>query len=69
MAKCDKAGHKTVADHLRDLIRNEDNRRQVQKVFGLEAEPALPPTLTSLLDAIEEAHKGTLINPHGAAEI
>ena len=60
MARHDKAGHQTVADSLRELIRNEDNRRQVQKAFGLEAEPELPPTLASLLDAIRPTREPTL---------
>lgn len=60
MTKRDKAGHKTVADHLLELIRNEDNRHQVRQAFGLEVDPELPPTLASLLDAIEDAHKETL---------
>lgn len=57
MAKDDKAVHKTAVSLLA-LIRNEDNRRRVQKAFGLEAEPEVPPSLTSLLDAIEKARKG-----------
>lgn len=69
MAKRDKAGHKTVADTLQELIRSEDNRRQVRKAFGLEVEPGLPPTLASLLAAVEEAHKETLNRPHEPVQI
>ncbi|MEV8883250.1 MULTISPECIES: hypothetical protein [Mesorhizobium] len=69
MAKRDKAGHKTVADSLQELIRNEDNRRQVRKAFRLEVEPELPPTLASLLDAIEVAHQETLNYPDEAVEV
>lgn len=69
MAKRDKAGHKTVADHLLELIRNEDNRHQVRQAFGLEVDPELPPALASLLDAIEDAHKETLNYPHEPVEI
>ncbi|MCF6127331.1 MULTISPECIES: hypothetical protein [Mesorhizobium] len=69
MTKRDKAGHKTVADHLLELIRNEDNRHQVQQAFGLEVDPELPPTLASLLDAIEEAHQETLNYPDEAVEV
>ncbi|MGX7877245.1 hypothetical protein ACVDG5_035640 [Mesorhizobium sp. ORM6] len=60
MAKRDKAGQMTAADSLRELIGNEENRRQVRRVFGLDVDPGLPPTLASPLDAIEEARKGTL---------
>ncbi|RWM77184.1 MAG: hypothetical protein EOR81_19305 [Mesorhizobium sp.] len=57
MAKRDKAGHKSVADAVRELIGTEDNRRHVNKLFGLTVEPELPPTLASLLEAIGKASR------------
>lgn len=70
MAKRDKAGHKTVADHLRESIRNGDNRRDIQKAFGLTVDPELPPTLASLLDAIDQAQKAaTQEVPDGPAAV
>lgn len=55
MAKRDRAGHKTLADAVRELIGTEDNRRPVHKLLGLAVDPELPPTLASLLEAIGEA--------------
>lgn len=69
LAKRDNAGHKTVADSLQELIRNEDNRRQVRRAFRLEVEPELPPTLASLLDVIEQARQETLNYPHEPPEV
>ncbi|RUX98104.1 MULTISPECIES: hypothetical protein [unclassified Mesorhizobium] len=60
MTKRDKAGHNTVADSLRELIRKEDNRRPVQKLFGLTVEPEVSPTLASLLLAIDQVQQGSL---------
>ncbi|AZO41470.1 hypothetical protein EJ076_10260 [Mesorhizobium sp. M7D.F.Ca.US.005.01.1.1] len=58
MTKHDKAGHKTVADSLRELIRDADNRHHVQKHFRLSVEPELSPTLALLLFAIDQAQQG-----------
>ncbi|CAH2401033.1 hypothetical protein [Mesorhizobium escarrei] len=57
MAKRDKAGHNTLADAVRELIGTEDNRRHVNKLFGLTVEPELTPTLASLLEAIGKASR------------
>ncbi|MCF6119147.1 hypothetical protein L2449_20040 [Mesorhizobium muleiense] len=57
MAKRDKAGHKTLADAVREFINDEDNRPHVRKLLGLEVEPELPPTLASLLEAIGRASR------------
>ncbi|WP_287071924.1 hypothetical protein [Mesorhizobium sp.] len=40
MAKRDRDGHKTLAEAVRELIGTEDNRRHVNKLFGLKVEPA-----------------------------
>ncbi|RWM87800.1 MAG: hypothetical protein EOR84_28875 [Mesorhizobium sp.] len=55
MAKRDKAGHKPLADAIRQFIGAEDNRHHVHKLLGLEVEPELPPSLASLLEAIGKA--------------
>jgi hypothetical protein len=55
MAKRDRAGHKTLAEAVRELIGTEDHRRHVQRMIGLKVEPELPPTLASLLEAIGKA--------------
>lgn len=54
MTKRDKAGHKSLADAVRELIGTEDNRRHVHKLFG-PVETELTPTLASLLEAIGKA--------------
>jgi hypothetical protein len=51
----ERAGHKTPADAVRELIGTEDNRRHVHKLLGLAVDPELPPTLASLLEAIGKA--------------
>jgi hypothetical protein len=57
MAKRDAAGHKTLADAVRQFITNEDNRPHVHKLLGLEVEQELTPTLASLLEAIDRARR------------
>ncbi|MER8480912.1 hypothetical protein [Mesorhizobium sp. M1163] len=54
MTKRDKAGHKSLADAVRELIGTEDNRRHVEKLFG-PVETELTPTLALLLEAIGKA--------------
>lgn len=54
MIKRDIAGHKSLADAVRELIGTEDNRRHVQKLFGPVA-TELSPTLASLVEAIGKA--------------
>ncbi|MCF6114139.1 hypothetical protein [Mesorhizobium muleiense] len=57
MAKRDKDGHKTLAEAVREFIKSEDNRPHVHKLLGLEVEPELPPTLASLLEAIDRSKR------------
>ncbi|MER8439686.1 hypothetical protein NKH36_12845 [Mesorhizobium sp. M1312] len=57
MAKRDRAVHKSLAEAVRELIVTEDNRRHINKLFGLNVEAELPPTLVSLLEAIGKASR------------
>jgi hypothetical protein len=40
------------------MIRDEQNRRALQKLLGLEVDPELPLNFVSLLEALEEAEEG-----------
>jgi hypothetical protein len=40
------------------MIRDEQNRRALHKLLGLEVDPVLPLTFVSLLKALEEAEEG-----------
>lgn len=42
---------------LRSMIREEKNRRALQKLLGLEVDPVLPLNFVSLLKALEEAEE------------
>ncbi|RWQ28344.1 hypothetical protein [Mesorhizobium sp.] len=58
MSNRDKAGQKpSLAEAIRQFINDEDNRPHVHKLLGLEVEPELPPTLASLLEAIDRAKR------------
>lgn len=48
MATRERAGHKTLADAVRELIGTKDNRRHVHKLLGLAVDPKLPPKLRGL---------------------
>ncbi|MER8956496.1 hypothetical protein NKH98_28045 [Mesorhizobium sp. M0833] len=58
MTKKNKAGHPSVSKAFRKLIHSEDNRRHMHKLLRLAVEPELPPTLASLLAAIDLAKQG-----------
>ncbi|WP_366513050.1 DUF1403 family protein [Mesorhizobium sp.] len=69
MIKRDIAGHKSLADAVRELIGTEDNRRHVQKLFG-PVDTELSPTLASLLEAeklLTEASIGAVLDGLGLA--
>jgi len=57
VAKRERAGQKSVAEAVRQLIGTEDNRRHIHKLLRLVVEPELTPTLASLLDAIDRARQ------------
>ncbi|MDG4873691.1 hypothetical protein P9273_01105 [Mesorhizobium sp. WSM4935] len=42
---------------IRSMIRNEQNRRALHKLLGLEVDPELPLNFVSLLKALEEAEE------------
>ncbi|MEI9403567.1 hypothetical protein [Mesorhizobium argentiipisi] len=46
------------AEFIRSMIRDEQNRRALQKLLGLEVDPELPLNFVSLLEALEEAEEG-----------
>ncbi|MER9071549.1 hypothetical protein NKH80_01750 [Mesorhizobium sp. M0904] len=58
MTKRNKEDYQSVSKAVRKLIRSEDNRRHMHKLLRLEVEPELPPTLASLLAAIDRAKQG-----------
>lgn len=43
---------------IRSMIRDEQNRRALHKLLGLEVDPELPLNFVSLLKALEEAEEG-----------
>jgi hypothetical protein len=54
MAQKDQSGGKAI----RSMLRDEQNRRALHKLLGLEVDPALPLNFVSLLKALEEAEEG-----------
>ncbi|MER8579624.1 hypothetical protein NKG95_12915 [Mesorhizobium sp. M1423] len=58
MTTSNKADHQSVSKAFRKLIRSEGYRHNVQTFLNLEVEPELPPTLQSLLAAIDQAKDG-----------
>ncbi|MER8456428.1 hypothetical protein NKJ70_18970 [Mesorhizobium sp. M0092] len=59
MTTSNKADHQSVSEAFRKLIRSEGYRHHVQTFLNLEVEPELPPTLQSLLAAIDQAKQGS----------
>ncbi|MER8582663.1 hypothetical protein NKG95_28835 [Mesorhizobium sp. M1423] len=58
MTQKNQAGHPSVSKAVRKLIHSEANRRHIHKLLRLAVEPELPPTLASLLAAIDLAKQG-----------
>ncbi|MER8974129.1 hypothetical protein [Mesorhizobium sp. M0800] len=55
MTTSNKADHQSVSKAFRKLIHSEGYRHHVQTFLNLAVEPELPPTLQSLLAAIDRA--------------
>ncbi|TPI30889.1 hypothetical protein FJW07_29000 [Mesorhizobium sp. B3-1-9] len=49
---------KASGEAIRSMIRDEQNRRALHKLLGLEIDPVLPLNFVSLLKALEEAEEG-----------